>query len=137
MGQTSDQIERHIEETRGQLGEDLNELQTKVKEATDWRCQFQRHPKTALGIAFAGGIALAMVGSRPGPHGSGEQRANGDIEPKISKMESHVHQGSEVWNNVKSALLGLTAAHFTKVLDDVIPGFQAEYSRAKRDPRLG
>src|SRR5437867_2294245 len=64
MGETSDQIERHIEETRSELGQDLSELQQKVKRATNLRAQLQQHPMAGLGIAFVGGFAIAMLGAR-------------------------------------------------------------------------
>ena len=40
MGETPDQIERHIYEKRSELGENIHELQQKVKTAVDWRAQF-------------------------------------------------------------------------------------------------
>src|ERR1044071_688507 len=61
MGERSDQITRQIEETRSDLGYNLQELETKVKDATDWRKQFQKSPFTMIGIAFGGGILVAQV----------------------------------------------------------------------------
>ena len=40
MGKRSDQITKQIEETRGELGANLQELEHKVKDVTDWRSQF-------------------------------------------------------------------------------------------------
>jgi hypothetical protein len=64
MGEEPDQIERHIDATRGQLGENLAELERKVKNATDWRMHFQRNPFPMMGAAFAGGLLLSMVVGR-------------------------------------------------------------------------
>jgi hypothetical protein len=50
--ETSDQIERHIRETRSDLGDNLNELGDKVKKTLDWRVQFEERPGTMLGLAF-------------------------------------------------------------------------------------
>jgi hypothetical protein len=67
MGEEPDQIERHIDATRGQLGENLAELERKVKNATDWRLHFHRNPFPMMGAAFAGGLLLAlMMGRRSG-----------------------------------------------------------------------
>ena len=41
MGQTTHQIEAHIENTREDLGSDLHELERKVKDVTDWKQHFQ------------------------------------------------------------------------------------------------
>jgi hypothetical protein len=48
MDETSDQIERHIQETRNDLDDNLNELGDRVKKAVDWRAQFEERPGTML-----------------------------------------------------------------------------------------
>jgi len=63
MDQRSDQIVEHIEKERQTLGRNLDELQTRIKTATDWRTQFERHPVAMLGLAMGGGLLLgSMVG---------------------------------------------------------------------------
>ena len=52
MGETTDQIESHIENRREDLGSNLNELEQKVKAVTDWRQQFQKNPKTMIGASY-------------------------------------------------------------------------------------
>jgi len=44
MAERPDQIERHIESARTELGSNLQELEYKVKQATDWRTHFERNP---------------------------------------------------------------------------------------------
>jgi hypothetical protein len=61
MGETSDQIERHIQETRNDLGDNFGELQDKVKTAVDWRAQFEERPGTMLALAFGGGVILSAL----------------------------------------------------------------------------
>jgi len=61
MGETPDQIERHIYEKRGELGENIHELQQKVKTAVDWRAQFDQRPWVLMGAAFGGGLLLALL----------------------------------------------------------------------------
>ena len=61
MGERSDQITRQIERTRGELGANLNALEDKVREVTDWRKQFQRNPLTMIALAFGGGVLLSRV----------------------------------------------------------------------------
>ena len=65
MGEATSQIEAHIENTREELGSNLQELEQKVKSVTDWKHHFQKNPMTLLGVAFGGGILLAnMLGGR-------------------------------------------------------------------------
>src|ERR1700676_1030345 len=61
MGERPDQIERHIYETRNELGENINELQEKVKTAVDWRAQFDQRPMLMIGLAFGGGLLLSAL----------------------------------------------------------------------------
>lgn len=65
MDQNSDQIVNDIERQRDELGRDLDELQLKVKGATDWKAQFEKHPYYFIGAAFGGGLLLSsMTGGR-------------------------------------------------------------------------
>lgn len=61
MGETASQIESHIEETRENLGENLQELEQRVRSATDWRRHFRKRPMVFLGLAFGGGLMLAKI----------------------------------------------------------------------------
>ena len=67
MGETTRQIEAHIEATRKDLGANLQEVENKVKSATDWRLHFHARPIAMLGLAFGCGALLAlMVGRKRG-----------------------------------------------------------------------
>lgn len=61
MDQISDQIVNDIERQRDELGRDLDELQSKVRVATDWKAQFEKHPYYFLGAAFGGGLLVSAL----------------------------------------------------------------------------
>jgi hypothetical protein len=61
MGQTADQIKQEIDQQREQLGENLQQLETKVKETVDWRSQFEQRPMAGVGLAFGAGFVLSML----------------------------------------------------------------------------
>ncbi len=61
MGQTPDQIVSEIDRTRESLRSNLLELETRAKEATDWRAQFRRHPEGMTLAALAGGALLSLL----------------------------------------------------------------------------
>lgn len=78
MAETVDQIKHHIELQRGRLAQNVNELESRVRETVDWRIQFRRHTGLALGLAFGFGMLLSLIMSGPGrgrgmprPYGSG------------------------------------------------------------------
>jgi hypothetical protein len=63
MGKTADQITTEIDQAREQLQANLHELETRVKSATDWRAQFQKHPGAmALGALLGGVLLFSMIG---------------------------------------------------------------------------
>lgn len=127
MGQTTQQIEAHIERTRENLGSNLNELERKVKSATDWKQHFQTNPMTMLGVAFGGGILLStMLGGRRhrrSTHATGaEPHAGTDLQK---------HKAMETWDNIKGALIGVAAARFKDFVGDVVPGFHEQFQRTE------
>ena len=61
MGQTTDQIASDIDQSREQLKSNLQELETRVKSAADWRSQFQKHPGRMVAAALVGGVLLSSI----------------------------------------------------------------------------
>jgi hypothetical protein len=68
MGKTADQIANDIDRTRQDLKSNLEELETRVRAAADWRDHFRRHPGAMAMAALVGGALLSsMIGKRPPP----------------------------------------------------------------------
>jgi hypothetical protein len=66
MGQTTDQIASGIDQTREALKSNLEELESRVKSAADWRSYFRKHPGSMVVTALIGGVLLSsMLGKRP------------------------------------------------------------------------
>ncbi|HEX4718381.1 MAG TPA: hypothetical protein VH300_07620 [Thermoleophilaceae bacterium] len=63
---TSSEIRASIEETRRELEFSVNDLQSKVKELTDWRTKLARNQQKAIigaavaGFVIGGGIAATI-----------------------------------------------------------------------------
>jgi hypothetical protein len=134
-----DQIEDHIRTTQRELGSNLQELEDKVKDATNWRVQFERHPMALLGIAFAGGLLLsAGLGGRrrhtppyygpwtPGPHLSGSGLGTPVNDPGLERKE----KPSDVWGGIKGALLAAAGTQVSSVLGELLPGFKEHATQA-------
>jgi hypothetical protein len=139
MGETSDQIERHIQETRNNLGDNLGELQDKVKTAINWRVQFEERPGTLLALAFGGGIVLSAMlpsnrrsrstydeGWRPAP--------NRDLTPSLQSAKPPAGKPTETRKTVEAlagALVGVAVNRVSRFIDSLLPGFEREFSNAK------
>jgi hypothetical protein len=131
MGATTNQIARHIEKTRDDLGSNIHELERKVRSVTDWKQYFRNSPMTMLGLAFGGGVLLASTGGKR-RHSSSHSGSQGP---------SHRQRGNvlETWDNIKGALIGVAAARFKEYVGEVVPGFKEQLGRAEnasgmRDP---
>jgi hypothetical protein len=135
MGQTTDQIERHIEHTRGALGSNLEELEHKVKSVTDWKQHFQSNPMTMLGAAFGGGILLAtMLGGRKHKRGGVRSISATGSEPHAG-TEHQKHKALETWDNIKGALIGVAATRFKDFVGEVVPGFHEQFQHTEEKAR--
>ena len=66
MGKAAEEIATVIDQTREDLKSNLEELETRVKAAADWREHFRRHSGPMVVAAMVGGALLsAMLGKRP------------------------------------------------------------------------
>ena len=136
MDERPDEIEDHIKSTQRELGSNLQELENKVKDATDWRVQFERHPMALLGAAFAGGILLsAGLGGRrrrggddPGSHVHAPNLSMPSSRPAPERKSAP----SDIWNNIKGALVAAAGTQMSTVLGELVPGFRAHQGTAVR-----
>lgn len=132
MGETTHQIEEHIENTREDLGSNFQELEHKVKSVTDWNQHFQKNPMTMLGVAFGGGILLAsMLGGRR------SRRRESRLSSHEAGAEPHAatdhqkHKALETWDSIKGALVGVAATRFKDFVGEVVPGFHEQYQKTE------
>jgi hypothetical protein len=141
MGQTSGQIERHIQKTRNDLGDNFTELEEKVKTAMDWRNQFEERPMTMIALAFGGGILLSALLPRrrstrsrtSGNRGSAPSGIEGGSSSvkSSSTLNGEAAQIGETWEVLKDALVGVAASKLSGFVEDLLPGFKQEFSNAK------
>jgi hypothetical protein len=134
MGQTPHQIAAHIENTRDDLGSNLQELEQRVKSVTDWKEQFRARPMTMLGLVFGSGVVLAtaMGRRRAGHRGSFSESAYGhDRHPG---RDHQIRKAMETWDNIKGALIGVAAARVKDFVGDVVPGFREELQQTEERP---
>lgn len=137
---TSARIEDHIDDARESLGQNLRELESRVKDAIDWRQQFEKHPAAFLGAAFGSGVLLAAAFGRSGGNGRDRDpvpRANaapgGSVGRKgiVSLAPSPAKVAAlQSWEIIKAALVGVAAARLKDYIDQLIPGFSAQYREA-------
>lgn len=129
MGPTSSQIEQEIRLERSELGDNIKELNERVRTAFNWRRQVDKRPLAILGASIAGGVLLAMVRARSNPPRS----AYKPPEPRARRLApTTLYQKSQAWDTwekVKAALIGVGTQRVKDFMDQTIPGFRREYER--------
>jgi hypothetical protein len=136
MGETSNQIEREIRVERTQLDRNLDDLQSKVEEVTNWRAQFQKRPMVMIGFAIGGGLLLGSVSGRRST--SRRYDANtraGEGQPHRRGTELQKYKALETFDTIKGALIGVAANTFQDFLGQLIPSFREQFQKTAQEKR--
>jgi hypothetical protein len=136
MGEKSNQIERRIVVERGQLGQNLNELQSRVEQATDWRFHFQNRPMLMMGLALGGGMLLASATGRHSKSRRPYQEDRGEI-PRGHRLGTELQKSKalETFDTIKGAMIGVAANTFKDLLGQLVPGFHEQFEKTVREKR--
>jgi hypothetical protein len=119
MGSTTYQIERELQTTRSNLSENLGELEDRIKGTFDWRTQVSERPGTMLALAFGGGILLSALIVK--------DRSTGRSESAVSSLS----ETTKTINALKGALVGAAVTRARAFVEELLPGFQDEFAKAK------
>jgi hypothetical protein len=145
MGERTDQIERHIHDTRNELGEHIEELHQKVKTTFDWRVQFQQRPWLLTAAAFGGGLLVSMV--IPKRRSAFRERHRNWRPERLKEEGRRLEYGAEssrqdfasktssVWDNIRAALLSTGVTRLTSFIGEVLPGFQEQFRNKQTERR--
>jgi hypothetical protein len=140
MGEKPDQIERHIYETRNELGENISELQQKVKTAVDWRAQFNQRPMLMIGVAFGGGLLLsALLSTRENSQRSSNKALHNRWKRESPPSEHGASGGRDrdeansTWDDIRGAVLAVAGTKLGSVIEEVLPGFQEHFKKRPQE----
>jgi len=137
MAQRASEIVRELRSHRERLGEDLDDLQAKVKENADWHTHYRENPHWFLGAAFVGGvIAAALVTTGKKTTTVRYVNAPERVVPSASHSPSTVpHIKSElqtVVDEVKGALIAFGVAKLKDTISNLIPGLDRHLDGGSR-----
>lgn len=152
MDEKPDQILGHIEAQRDELGRNLNELETRVRQGTDWKTYFDRNPMMMLGVALGGGLLLGTAVGNKRKHSRGYRYSSGHSSSSSalgfasagalssgsgshssSRVSSEQRQQiTETMEHMKAALIGFGIAKAKEFMCQAIPGFDQHLSEAEQ-----
>lgn len=152
MAERSDEIKERIDAQRGELGENLHELERRVKSSTDWRAQMEKRPWVMLGAAFGTGMLIAGVIGRSGHASSYSYRSSySDVassgygssasrESRFKNFREQRHRAADALDKMTGALVAVGVQKLQDVLKESIPGFRDKYDselhRNDQDPNM-
>ena len=138
MGTTTQQIETHIEQTRESLGSNLDELEQKVRAATDWKHHFRTRPMTLLSLAFGGGVVLsAVIGGRTNRTKTrllSESTTGAD--PAAESIRRDEAEARQTWRNVKGAIVAVATTRLLKYAGEAFLGFDRKSEPIDKTSRV-
>jgi len=140
MVQETRRIIEHIETEREQLGENLEEIESRIKDAADPRAWYERNPGLILGAAAASGLVMGLLctsrssdfadsAEMVDPAGFSESRPTS--ERRLSESR-HVKTIKNTLDTTLAALVGLGARKFQDFVSNNLPGFQEQYTVASQ-----
>ena len=140
MGQATDQVESRIEDTREDLKSNLEELEGRVRSATDWRHYVNQNPGVMIAAAFGGGVLLSALLKRRRSTlyrpASSSTRFAGAARALQTRTKNDV---LDKLDTIKTALVGAAATKVKGMLSEVVPGFSehlSEVEEERRDERV-
>jgi hypothetical protein len=124
MDEKSSQIIDEIATTRDRLGDNLNDLESRMRQATDWRTYYERHPLMFVGAALGGGFLISKAFS--GGNGGSTHAPRYESGSRTYESSSRTTRGpaGEILDKVKGALVIYGTAKAKEVLDKLLPGFR-------------
>jgi hypothetical protein len=135
VGQTVDQIEGQIQDSREDLRSNFDQLGYRVKSAVDWREKFRASPGAILAVAFGGGFVLANV--------VGGSRRRDESSPSAHRAavrdSAKYKKGAllRAWDDVQRALVAVAATKVSNTLAEFVPGFKEQLRSREYHPPAG
>ena len=117
MDEKTDTIKRHIDAEREELGRNLDEIEYRVKSATDVKAHFDRNTGLIFGASVAGGFLLSLAFRKSSKSDSGQ----GEDSPSTP-----VRRFSETIDSIFDGLVGVACGKLQSFVGGVVPGFQAQ-----------
>jgi hypothetical protein len=140
MDEETDKIKQHIDTERQKLGRNLDEIEDRVKSATDLKGHFDKHTGVILGAAVAGGFLLSLA-FRKSSHSdrtrnresdaASERRVN-TAAPSTHRASKHLRRITETIDNILDGLAGVASDKLQSYVANAVPGFQAQYDTIDR-----
>ena len=131
MDEETNKIKQHIDLEREELGRNFDEIEYRMKRATDLKGHFDRNTGWILGAAVAGGFLLSRAFRKPRVSHDSPLRESNSVERKtnttIQRRPTHLNQVSETLDNIFEGLVAVASDKLRSFVAETVPGFQKQY----------
>jgi ElaB/YqjD/DUF883 family membrane-anchored ribosome-binding protein len=138
VDEETSKIKHHIDSEREQLGRNLDEIEDRVRTATDLRAQFNKNTGWILGAAVAGGFLLSLtLGKSSNAVNGGNVSDYGDVSggsqaQPAHRISPHLQRVSETVDDILAGLVALASEKLQSFVADAVPGFREQYDAISR-----
>ena len=134
MDEETNKIKQHIDTEREQLGRNLDEIEHRVKSATDLKAHFDKNTGWILGAAVAGGFLLsrAFRNSSTSARSMPVRRTESAPSSTHAAMSKHLSRVTDTVDDIFDGLAGVVADKLRSYVADVVPGFREHYAASDR-----
>ena len=133
MDEETNQIKHHIDTERKQLGRNLQEIEDRVKSATDLKAQFDKNTGLFLGAAVAGGFLVSLAFRKSGKSANAQrvETRSRDFQavpsPVKQAASKHLQRVTDTFDDIFAGLIGVASGKLLSLVGEAVPGFQAQY----------
>jgi hypothetical protein len=133
VDEETSKIKHHIDSEREQLGRNLDEIEDRVRTATDLRAQFNKNTGWILGAAVAGGFLLSFAFGKSskavnGGNISDYSDLSGEIRAQPPhRLTPHLQRVSQTVDDILAGLVALASDKLQSFVADAVPGFREQY----------
>lgn len=125
MDDQTDTIRRRIGSEREQLGRNVEEIEDRVKNATDLKTHFNKNTGLVLGAVVAGGFLLSLA-CRSSVTVDADDRSVSRAEPNRPPSK-HVRRVFETLDNILEGLIAVASGKVVSFVAGAIPAFKEHY----------
>jgi hypothetical protein len=114
----SARLQHEIDTEKADLIDNLSALETKARDAADWRAHIRKHPLQAVGVALAAGAVLGfLTGSRSSRGDRPRSADDASTDPSPGASRSH-----PILERAVDTFVAVAAARTVELLKDAVSG---------------
>lgn len=111
-------LQREIDTEKADLLENLGALETKARDAVDWRAHIRKHPWEAVGIALATGAAVGFLTGGRSPRADRPRNADDTpVDPSPPPARAH-----PILERAVDTFVAVAAARTVELLKEAVSG---------------